>query len=71
MLDPFLQLPPGKPHSLFAESEEQHAQKYGRVVEGSAGRRSGPGLWLGRLLIKMGTKLAKQDVELKTMREHV
>ena len=71
MLDPFLQqLPPKEPQSLFSESEEHLAQRHGRLVQGPAGHRSGPGLWLGKLLIKMGAKLAKQDVELKAMREH-
>lgn len=70
MMNPFLQVPPSKADKTrFAISEEQAAQQYGRTASIPA-RRANLGLLVGKLLIRMGKKLAEQDLEMKTSKEH-
>ncbi len=70
MLNPFIQLPPDhkqrKPTPL---TEESIAQLYGHSVD-TASPRPSMGLWVGRLLIRMGQKLSKEDIRLKSSGEH-
>jgi len=69
MFNPFLQpLPTEKRRHNPATNGDFPAEFYGHSLDTSSPRPS-VGLWIGRLLIKMGEKLAKQDVELKTTRE--
>jgi hypothetical protein len=70
MMNPFLQVPPPKADkSRLALSEEQAAHQYSRTVSIPA-PRSNLGLFIGKLLIRMGKKLAEQDIEMKTSKEH-
>ena len=70
MMNPFLQLPPkntGKRRT--AMDDEMATQQYSQTFRDPASRKN-LGLWVGNLLIRMGKKLADQDVELKTSKEH-
>lgn len=68
MFNPFLQqpLPTEKRHHSQAINGDLPAGFYGHSLDKD---RPSVGLRIGRLLIRMGEKLAKQDVELKTTRE--
>lgn len=70
MLNPFFLQPEshkGKKNS--AAEEEFSAQLYGHSLDTSTPRPS-VGLWVGKLLIRMGHKLTKQDDELSSFKEH-
>jgi hypothetical protein len=70
MLNPFIQVgPEEKRRKSTNEVEEYAAQVTGYSVD-TASPRPPMGLWLGRLLIRMGRKLAKEDVDLKITREN-
>ena len=64
MLNPFIQnLPPKKLNSK-AKNDDLTAEQYPGAAENLAPRVDA-GLWLGKLLIRMGEKLVKQDIEMK------
>jgi hypothetical protein len=70
MMNPFLQVPPEKTgKNRTTINEELAVQQYAQTVRSSSPRRN-IGLWLGNLLIRMGKKLAEQDIEMKTSKEH-
>ncbi len=69
MLNPFIQIGAEKKRrENLNQTEESVAQVYGHSLD-TASPRPAMGLWLGRLLIRMGQKLAKQDMDLKIDRE--
>jgi hypothetical protein len=69
MLNPFLQpIRPEKPHRTSAAAEEAAAQFHGHSLD-TASPHASVGLWVGRLLIRMGKQLAHQDHELKELKE--
>ena len=51
------------------EAEEYASHLTGYSVD-TASPRPPMGLWLGRLLIRMGQKLTKEDADLKITREN-
>lgn len=70
MLNPFIQLGPKEEgNQKNAAAEEFSVQMYGHSLDTSTPRPS-MGLWVGRLLIRMGQKLTKQDAQLKSIREN-
>jgi hypothetical protein len=70
MLNPFLQsVSPEKRKKLAEESEESFAQMHGYSMD-SASPRPTVGLWVGKLLIRMGQKLTKEDVPLNSNRQN-
>ncbi len=71
MFNPFLlqALPPERP-GLFTDEEEKFAHHHGRVVTGVLPHGPGVSLYIGKLLIRMGARLAKQDIEFKASTEH-
>ena len=70
MLNPFLQPRSAeKTRQHRAGAEDLPAQIHGHSLDTSTPHPS-MGLWIGRLLIRMGEKLAQQDIELKTTREN-
>jgi hypothetical protein len=69
MLNPYIQSPQGrKPRPAILEEDEM-LQKYGRQTAAPV-RRTSVGLWVGRLLIRMGEKLTRQEESLKPIRHH-
>lgn len=71
MLNPFIQyVPREKDKGTTRGREESLAEMYAHSVDTSSPHPS-MGLWVGKLLIRMGEKLAKQDMPLKTNRENV
>jgi len=64
MLNPFMQDLPRKRNGRVSKNESLAAEQKPVVVE-TFTRRPSAGLWLGKLLIRMGEKLAKQDVQWK------
>ncbi len=69
MLNPFIQIGTEEDRRKGAgESEKPVVQLYGHSAD-TASPRPAMGLWLGRLLIRMGKKLAKEDMNLKMNRE--
>ena len=69
MLNPFLQTQSAeKRRKIIGGTEEFAAQQHGQAL-GSLTPRPSLVLWAGRLLIRMGEKLAKEDIDLKTTRE--
>ncbi len=69
MLNPFLQPEPGKKGRLIlGGNEESAAQEFGHTLESTS--QPNLGLWIGRLLIRMGEKLSKEDTALKNAREN-
>ncbi len=69
MLNPFIQIgAEEKRRKGASETEESVVQVYGHSAD-TASPRPAMGLWLGRLLIRMGKKLAKEDMNLKMDRE--
>lgn len=70
MLNPFIQLPPsGKEKKVQDETEESYAQMHGYSVD-SASPKPSMGLFVGKLLIRMGEKLVKEQIPLGSTREH-
>ena len=69
MLNPFIQVGADEKRRKHLNEAEEFAQMTGYSVD-TASPRPPMGLWLGRLLIKMGRKLAKEDVDLKISREN-
>ncbi len=70
MLNPFLQVEPAKKRrQIIGGNEEFAAQQHGHILDSMPARPS-MGLWVGRLLIRMGEKLAKEDIHLKNAREN-
>ena len=70
MFNPFLQTEPRKKRwQIIGGNEESTAQRQGRILD-SMPEQPSVGLWMGRLLIRMGQKLAKEDVDLKISREN-
>ncbi len=71
MLNPFVQfVQREKDKGAPRRREETIAEMYGHSVDTSSPHPS-MGLWVGKLLIRMGEKLAKQDMPLETDRENV
>ena len=69
MLDPFVQIVADeKGRKINARKSESIAEIYGHSID-TASPRPSMGLWVGRLLIRMGQKLTKQDVSLGTEKE--
>ena len=69
MLDPFIQIVADeKGRKLNDRTGKTIAEMYGHSVD-TASPQPSMGLWLGRLLIRMGEKLAKQDGSLRTEKE--
>ena len=69
MLNPFLQTEPGKNRRLImGGNEESAAQEFGHTLKGAS--RPSLGLLIGRMLIRMGKKLSKEDIALKSAREN-
>jgi hypothetical protein len=57
-----------RPRRLTVATEEAIAQLHGRSVDSNG--HADAGLWLGRLLIRIGEKLARQDIELGHLKGH-
>jgi hypothetical protein len=70
MLNPFLQFPPEKTRKNQNEMNEELAAQIHAQPAKDPTQRTNLGLWAGTLLIKMGKKLAQQDIEMKTSKEH-
>jgi len=70
MLNPWLQPGPTEKRRQNRTAQELSAQIYSHSLDTSTPRPS-VGLWVGKLLIRMGEKLAKQDDQLKSIRENV
>ncbi len=69
MLNPFIQIGTEEDRRKGAnEIDKAVVQAYGHSLD-TASPRPAMGLWLGRLLIRMGQKLAKEDRNLKMNRE--
>ena len=69
MLNPFIQIGTEEDRRKGAsEIDKSVVQAYGHSLD-TASPRPAMGLWLGRLLIRMGQKLAKEDMNLKVNRE--
>ncbi len=69
MFDPFVQIASDeKGKKLNGRAGESIAEMYGHSID-TASPRPSMGLWVGRLLIRMGEKLTKQDVSLNTDKE--
>ncbi len=69
MLDPFVQIVSDeKGKRLHTTGGETFGEMYGHSID-TASPHPGVGLWLGKLLIRMGQKLAKQEVSMKMDRE--
>ena len=69
MLDPFIQIVADeKGRKLNDRTGETIAEMYGHSVD-TASPRPSMGLWVGRLLIRMGEKLTKQSGSLRTEKE--
>ncbi len=70
MMNPFLQVPAPKTGKYRkAMNDELNQEQSAQFVANSAPRKN-LGLWVGNLLIRMGKKLAEQDIEMKTSKEH-
>ncbi len=70
MMNPFLQVPPQQARKdRKTMNDELSAEQYAQLLSKSAPRRN-LGLWIGSLLIRMGNRLAQQDIEMKTSKEH-
>jgi hypothetical protein len=70
MMNPFLLVPQKKTGKTRIElNEELAAQQYAQIVRNSGSHRN-MGLWAGNLLIRIGKKLAEQDIEMQTSKEH-
>ncbi len=70
MLNPFIQIgAEEKRRKTMNEAEEYASQLTGYSVD-TASPRPPMGLWLGRLLIRMGQKLAKENADLKITKEN-
>ncbi len=70
MLDPFVQIVSDeREKKLTGRARESIAEMYGHSVD-TASPRPSMGLWVGRLLIRMGEKLTKQNPALKANREN-
>jgi hypothetical protein len=69
MLNPFLQPIPTEKRRLTTATEEARAQILGHSID-TASPHPTMGLWVGKLLIRMGEKLANQDHQLKELKEH-
>jgi hypothetical protein len=70
MLNPFLQLPPQKTGKRRTEMNEELAAQLDAQLAQTPSTRKNLGLWAGNLLIRMGKKLAEQDIEMTTSKEH-
>jgi hypothetical protein len=70
MLNPFLQpVPAEKQAHPQNDRHELTANVYGHSLD-TAVPHPNVGLWVGRLLIRMGEKLASEDIESKKSREN-
>jgi hypothetical protein len=70
MLNPFLQLPPQKTGKNRTEMNDELAAQFEAQLVQSSTTRNNLGLWAGNLLIRMGKKLAEQDIDMKASKEH-
>ncbi len=69
MLDPFVQFAADeRDKKLTSRTGETIAEMYGHSAD-TASPQPSMGLWLGRLLIRMGEKLSKQDLPLRADKE--
>lgn len=69
MLDPFLQLASDERlRKLNGRTGQSIAEMYGHSIDTSTPHPS-MGLWVGKLLIRMGEKLAGRNAVLKTDKE--
>jgi len=69
MLNPFIQSPRTENDRPTLTDDEALVQIYGQCLNADVSQPS-VGLWVGKLLIRMGEKLAKEDMQLKSSREH-
>ena len=73
MMNPVFQYPPEKRRKNRTEKDEELFALAGQPNAKPAkvpSTRKNIGLWAGNLLIRMGKKLAEQDIDLKTSKEH-
>lgn len=73
MMNPIFQYPPEKRRKNRNEKDEELAILAEQLKAKSAkvtSTHKNIGLWAGNLLIRMGKKLAEQDIDLKTSKEH-
>ncbi len=69
MLDPFVQIVSDeREKKVTGRAGQSIAEMYGHSVD-TASPRPSMGLWVGKLLIRMGEKLTKQDLSLRTDKE--
>ncbi len=69
MLDPFVQIVSDeREKKLTGRAGESIGEMYGHSVD-TASPHPSMGLWVGKLLIKMGEKLAGKDVSLAANKE--
>ncbi len=69
MFDPFVQIAADeKGKKLTGRTGTSIAEMYGHSID-TASPRPSMGLWVGRLLIRMGERLTKQNVSLNTNKE--
>ncbi len=69
MLNPFIQSPSAEKHRhVTSEIEDALVQRPGSALRTAI--HPSAGLWLGKLLIRIGQKLVGQDVPLKSRREN-
>lgn len=70
MLNPFIQVGADEKRRKHMNEAEEYASHLTGYSVDTASPRPPMGLWLGRLLIRMGQKLAKEDADLKVTREN-
>jgi hypothetical protein len=68
MLNPFIQSPRTEKDRPRLTEDEALVQLHGQSLNKDAAQPS-VGLWVGKLLIRMGEKLTKEDMQLKSTRE--
>lgn len=69
MYDPLMHMPPkDKRQDPWLDTDEAMGQMYGHSVS-SASPRPSVGLFVGKLLIRMGEKLVKDETALKRIRK--
>ena len=69
MLNPFVQfVSDERGKKLAGPTGDSIGEMYGHSID-TASPRPSVGLWVGKLLIRMGQKLTKEDIPLKMDRE--
>ena len=69
MINPFIQSPQGEKQRQMPTADQAYMQMYEQAIADHS-QRPAVGLWVGRLLIRMGEKLTKQEPSLKSSRQH-